>query len=121
MKLLNFSQEEPKKKHLSKKKIIIVCLIILFLLLLIASIFGYIYHNDFRNFVDVYILQKNVSVDNVPSIQINYEDNDHIFGMINILPFYTRIHYLLILLLGKKNLSLILQLVILFLILIIAF
>ena len=80
MKLLNFSQEEPKKKHLSKKKIVIVCLIILFLLLLIASIFGYIYHNDFRNFVDVYILQKNVSVDNVPSIQINYEDNDHIFG-----------------------------------------
>lgn len=80
MKFLNFNQEPVVPPKINKKKVIISIVIILILIFCVGIFLGYAYNTDFRNFFDIYFFRKNLSSEDVPKIDINSEDNDHIFG-----------------------------------------
>ena len=67
------------KKH-SKIKIIILSIIGMIIVLLVA---GYITNKDFRNYIDVKILGKQILENNLSSIEINSEDNPKYFAYDN--------------------------------------
>ena len=68
---------KPNKK-ISRKKVIITSIIILIILLFIIAAIIYKSNENFRNFADKYILMKNVTEENVPVIDIDYESNTNI-------------------------------------------
>ena len=69
---------KPQKKKLNKKKLILlIVLAIIFILLSITAII-YNVNKDFRNFMDKYILGKNVTEENLPTIEIDYESNTNV-------------------------------------------
>lgn len=78
-----FKFEDYKKKNetnLNKKKVILTTSIILLLVIIIISFAAYISNVNFRNFLDTYIFRKNITQDNVVSIDINSEDSGHVYA-----------------------------------------
>ena len=70
-----------KDRRLNKKKIYII--IAVFVLAIIIATIMVIYNSNknFRNFMDKYIFRKNVTEENIPMIEIDYDSN------INIIPY----------------------------------
>ncbi len=68
-----------KDRKLNKKKIyIIIALIILAIIITTVTII-YNSNKNFRNFMDKYIFRKDVTEENVPTIDIDYKSNTNIF------------------------------------------
>ena len=68
-----------KDRKLNKKKIYII--IAVFVLAIIIATIMVIYNSNknFRNFMDKYIFRKDVTEENVPTIDIDYKSNTNIF------------------------------------------
>lgn len=67
---------EPKK--LNHKKVIITTLITIIVLIVIVIAVIYNSNKSFRDFMDKYIFLKNVSAENLPTIEIDYNSNTNI-------------------------------------------
>lgn len=80
MKLLQYNSYSPKKKSLNKKKVVIALIIILLLIILSTLFFLYENNNSARHFMDNYIFRKNISADNLPTIEFNSDDITAIYG-----------------------------------------
>ncbi len=68
-----------KDRKFNKKKLYILILMIVLIILIIVSAIIYNSNKSFRNFMDKYIFRKDVTEENVPIIEINYDSNTNIF------------------------------------------
>lgn len=68
-----------KDRKFNKKKLYIVIVIIILIILVITSAIIYNTNKSFRNFMDRYIFRKDVTEENVPIIEIDYDSNTNIF------------------------------------------
>lgn len=68
-----------KDRKFNKKKLYILILMIVLIILIIVSAIIYSSNKSFRNFMDKYIFRKDVTEENVPIIEINYDSNTNIF------------------------------------------
>lgn len=68
-----------KDRKFNKKKLYIVIAIIILIILVITSAIIYNTNKNFRNFMDRYIFRKDVTEENVPIIEIDYDSNTNIF------------------------------------------
>ena len=75
MQVLNF----PTKK-LNKKKIIVFGVICFILLLILISSIIYCFNSSFRKFIDVYILNKEITSDKLPVIELSTEDDQFFYA-----------------------------------------
>lgn len=80
MKLLQYNSYSPKKKSLNKKKVVIALIIILLLAIFSTLFILYNNNNSARHFMDNYIFRKNISSDNLPTIEFNSDDVTAIYG-----------------------------------------
>lgn len=67
------------QKELNRKKVLITVLISILLIISIVLVCVYIANKPFREFIDKYVLMKNVSENNVASITIDETQNNYIF------------------------------------------
>lgn len=67
-----------KEKKLNKKKVIIVSVIILIIIGIIVTISLYISEKEFREWIDVYILRKNITEEDISIINLNIDKNNQI-------------------------------------------
>lgn len=82
MKIIEFKKYEnvPEKKNLNKRKMAILIAIITVVLIGVIIFSIYVCNRSFRDFMDKYILRKNVNENSLPSIEIENIDNMHIFA-----------------------------------------
>lgn len=80
MKIIGIEEEENRVKKISKKKIAIISLIATLVVAIIIIAIVYCVNKDFRSFWDKYILMKNVTENNLPSIAIDNVDSNNIFA-----------------------------------------
>ena len=82
MRYLNFNgyNSEKNKKSINKKKLIIVSLLLIILTILLILVAVYISNAQFRGILDKYVFRKNITTENVPKIEINSDNMDHIFA-----------------------------------------
>ena len=76
-KVIEFKKKQPNKNINKKKLAIIITVIVIILMLIITSII-YAYNENFRDFMDKYVLRKNVTDENVPIIEIDYDSNTNV-------------------------------------------
>jgi len=67
-----------KGKKIGKKRLAIIITFIILIAGLITTIVLYNQNKEFRNFMDKYIFRKNVTEENVPMIEIDYDSNTNI-------------------------------------------
>ena len=72
--------KEPEEKKVNKKKIIISIIIIIIVLLISAVLIIYINNENARNWIDKNILQKEITQNNLPSIELEDMDNANIYA-----------------------------------------
>ncbi len=70
------TEKREKKKNAKKARNIIIVTIALLLVGTLAVVYNA--NKDFRNFMDKYILRKNVTEENLPTIEIDYNSNTNI-------------------------------------------
>lgn len=70
------TEKREKKKNAKKARNIIIVTIALILVGTLAVVYNA--NKDFRNFMDKYILRKNVTEENLPTIEIDYNSNTNI-------------------------------------------
>ncbi len=80
MKIIGIEEEENKVRKISRKKIVIASIISIILMAIIIITIVYCVNKDFRNFWDKYILMKNVTENNLPSIAIDNIDSNNIYA-----------------------------------------
>jgi len=76
----DYKKSFPKKKQLNKQKALITSSILIIVVLFIVIFSIYISNSSFREFLDTYILRKNIYQENVVSIDISNDDNQSIFA-----------------------------------------
>lgn len=80
MKIIGIDDQEEKRKEVNKKKVIIA-VIVSIIILTILIIFGfYIGNKSFRDWMDQYVLMKNVRENNVPSISLDESENNNVYA-----------------------------------------
>lgn len=76
------SEEKQTKKHkntkISKRRLAIIIAIIVILLILIITSIIYASNKSFRNFMDKYVFMKNITNENVPIIEVDYNSNTNV-------------------------------------------
>ncbi len=83
-KIIEFKQQNPEKdeetskKKINKKKLAIIIAIAVILVILVAISITYTANKSFRNFMDKYIFQKDITNQNVPIIEIDYNSNTNV-------------------------------------------
>lgn len=83
-KIIEFKQQQPEeqekklKKKIDKKKLAIIITSMLVILTLVITSIIYTYNKSFRDFMDKYILGKDVTDENVPIIEIDYNSNTNV-------------------------------------------
>lgn len=82
MKVIEFKNYDNLKenKKLNKKKVAILISIIAVILILTIIFAIYVANRDFRNFMDTYILQKNVRQDSLSYIDLEESESRHIYA-----------------------------------------
>ena len=70
------TEKREKKKKVKKVRMMIIVTITLLLVGIVIVIYNA--NKDFRNFMDKYILRKNVTEENLPIIEIDYDSNTNI-------------------------------------------
>lgn len=79
-KIIEFKNGEKK---INKKKIAIVTTLVIILIALIVIIAVYANNKEFRDFMDKYILRKDVYSENVPTIELNSDANTNVIAFDN--------------------------------------
>lgn len=74
-KIIKFRQDNKK---INKKKLGVLIAIITVIILIITTIILYNSNKNFRDFMDKYIFRKDVTEENIPSIEIDYDSNTNI-------------------------------------------
>lgn len=79
-KVLEFKKDKPKRtiKKLNKKKLAIIITVIVIAIILLVTAIVYTYNEPFRDFMDKYVLRKNITDENVPIIEIDYDSNANV-------------------------------------------
>ena len=77
---MNFEEKSEDKKKVNIKKVVTIISIIILIIAVIATVVVYNKNKDFREFVDTHILKKNLSEDDVISIEIDPESSRKIFA-----------------------------------------
>lgn len=77
--IVNFNGENKTKK-MNKKKLIIAISIGIILLVVGITMLVYYSSSDARKFLDQYLFRKNISQENLPSIELDYDSNISIFA-----------------------------------------
>ena len=77
-KVVKFKPKNKTNKNINKKRMILTFGISVVILLFIIATVIYKTNENFKEFVDKYILMKNVTEENVPTIDIDYESNTNI-------------------------------------------
>lgn len=72
--------KEPEEKKVNKKKVIISIIIIIVVLLISTILVIYINNENARNWIDKNILQKELTQNNLPSIELEDMDNANIYA-----------------------------------------
>lgn len=72
--------KEPEEKKINKKKIIILIIITIILIATITTTIMYINNKTVRNWIDKNIFQKEKTQNNLPSIEIEDENNSNIYA-----------------------------------------
>lgn len=72
--------KEPEEKKINKKKITILVIIAIILIATIATTIIYINNKTVRNWIDKNIFQKEKTQNNLPSIEIEDENNSNIYA-----------------------------------------
>lgn len=80
MKIIGIDDQEQKIKELNRKKVLITVAISIMLITFIVLVCVYIANKPFRDFIDKYVLMKNVSENNVTSISLDESENNYIFA-----------------------------------------
>ncbi len=80
MKLLEFNETAPYKGELNKKKAIITVTIILLLVLICTLVILYNTNSSAHDFMDNYLFRKNISSENLPTVDFNSDDVTAIYG-----------------------------------------
>lgn len=80
MKIIGIDNEEKLIRKLNKKKLTIITIISILVVVLIMVIAIYMGNKEFRQFVDKYILMKNVVENNLPTIEINENESNYIYA-----------------------------------------
>ncbi len=70
--------ENTGKKRMNKKRLIVIIFITILIAIIAVCAIVYTYNIEFRNFMDKYILQKNITDENVAVIDIDYDSNTNI-------------------------------------------
>ena len=72
--------KESKEKKLNKRKIVILIIIIIIVIFLVSTIILYKNNKTARDWIDIKILQKEKTQDNLPSIELEEADNSSIYA-----------------------------------------
>jgi len=80
MKLLEFNETAPYKGELNKKKAIIAIAIILLSILICTLVILYNTNSSAHDFMDNYLFRKNISSENLPTVDFNSDDVTAIYG-----------------------------------------
>lgn len=80
MKIIGIEDQEEKGKRVNRKKIIIASIVSILIMALIIVVCLYIANKPFRDFLDKYVLMKNVSENNLDSIAIEEADTNNVFA-----------------------------------------
>ena len=75
-KIVEFPEE--KKKKVNKKNIIMIVIAIVVVVVCITVTIVYQTNDQFRDFMDQYVFRKNVTEENVPMIEIDYDSNTNV-------------------------------------------
>ena len=75
---INKKANKKANKKTNKKKIGIIIGITIFVIIIATVAIIYGVNKDFRNFMDKYVLGKNVTEENLPTIDIDYNSNIHV-------------------------------------------
>ncbi len=75
-KIVEFPEE--KKKKMNKKNIIMIVIAIVVVVVCITVTIVYQTNDQFRDFMDQYVFRKNVTEENVPMIEIDYDSNTNV-------------------------------------------
>lgn len=70
------TEKKEKRKNTKKARIIMIITIVLLFVGIVAVVYNA--NKDFRNFMDKYVLRKNVTEENLPAIEIDYDSNTNI-------------------------------------------
>lgn len=70
------TEKKEKRKNAKKARIIMIVTIVLLFVGIVAVVYNA--NKDFRNFMDKYVLRKNVTEENLPTIEIDYDSNTNI-------------------------------------------
>lgn len=79
MKIIGIDDKNQKLRELNRKKVLITGIISILLVIFIILGCIYIANKPFREFIDKYVLMKNVSENNVASITLDETQNNYIF------------------------------------------
>ena len=83
-KIIEFKQNKPEgqekksKKKINKKKLAVIITVIIIILMVIITSIIYAYNETFRDFMDKYIFRKNITDENIPIIEIDYDSNTNV-------------------------------------------
>lgn len=80
MKIIGIDNPEEKIKELNRKKIIISIFISIVFIILLVMVCIYIGNKPFRDFIDKYVLMKNVVENNVTSIELKESESYSIYA-----------------------------------------
>lgn len=80
MKIIGIDDQEEKRRELNRKKVIITAIVSILLIILIILTCVYIANKSFRDFIDKYVLMKNVTENNVTSISLDESESYNVYA-----------------------------------------
>ena len=80
MKIIEFDNRGEKARELNRKKVAITAVVSMVLIISIVILLVYVFNRNFRNFMDTYVLMKNVIEDSVASISLDESENNYVFA-----------------------------------------
>ena len=80
MKIIGIEDQNDKQKEAKRKRNFIIGLIIFIILIVTILIATYMLNINFRNFMDKYVLMKNVMEDSLVSITLDETDVNNIYA-----------------------------------------
>lgn len=79
MKIIGIDDKGEQLRKLNRKKVLITAIISIIIITFSILICVYIFNKTFRDFIDKYVLMKNVREDNVTSISLDDSENNYVF------------------------------------------
>ena len=80
MKIIGIDNEKKKRKEFNRKKIVITMLICIISIILFILFCFYMGNKFFRDFMDKYVLMKNVVENNVAAISLEESENYTVYA-----------------------------------------